>query len=171
MLTRGGSYALKLLMNVAPEQISHHLQGDKFVDNYLLYQLALASDLLSRQFHSYLKGNGIKASTWRVLACLIDQPGLMLTELSRQVLFEQSRLTKTIDQMVVEGLVRKQITPDDRRKTALFVTVKGAELVRPLIVKAKEHEEESLKVLNARERKSFKNTLRKLSQRHGRSLL
>ena len=151
-------------MKIEPFLTDDAQQTQGFVDDYLLFQLARASHVLSGEFHSYLKDQGVKIYTWRVLACLVDKPGLMLTQLSRRVFYEQSRLTKIIDQMVAEGLVTKVGDKLDRRKTALFVTDKGAEIVRPLVVKAQEHEESSLVILTARERKSFKKILRKLGR-------
>ncbi len=151
-------------MKIEPFSTGDARQAQGFVDDYLLFQLARASHVLSGEFHNSLKDQGVKIYTWRVLACLVDNPGLMLTELSRRVLYEQSRLTKIIDQMVLEGLVTKAADKSDRRKTTLFVTDKGVGIVRPLIAKAKEHEEDSLAILNARERKSFKRILMKLGR-------
>lgn len=151
-------------MKIEPFSKDEAKQAQGFVDDYLLFQLAHASHVLSGEFHSYLKEQGVKTYIWRVLACLVDNPGLMLTELSRRVLYEQSRLTKIIDQMVLEGLVTKAADKSDRRKTALFVTEKGVELVQPLLIKAQEHEESSLAILNGRERKAFKKILQKLGR-------
>jgi len=154
-------------MKITPFPDQTTPESNRFVDDYLLYELAVASQLLSDEFHRYVKSQGVKIHCWRVLACLIDQPGLMLTDLSHLVLFEQSRLTKIIDQMAADELVSKQSDPKDRRKTALSVTQKGADIVGPLIIKAKEHEARALSVLTARERVSFKKTLRKLGKIHG----
>ncbi len=154
---------MELLVPTLPETTqSNDTAASRFVDDYLLYQLASASHRLSSEFHAYVKSRGVKIYVWRVLACLVDQPGLMLTRLSALVLIEQSRLTKITDQMVGEGLVSKRADPTDRRKTMLYVTEKGAQTARPLIAQAKEHEEKSLRVLTAQERKSLKRVLKKL---------
>ncbi len=136
----------------------------KFVDDYLLYQLASASQSLSNEFHRQVKASGVKIHVWRVLACVIDQPGLMLTSLAKLVLYEQSRLTKVIDQMVDEGLVDKRPVAGDRRKLAIFVTAKGRKIVAPLLVTAKEHEKKALDSLTDIERTILKRVLNKLSK-------
>lgn len=134
----------------------------RFIDDYLLYQLAVASHHLSAEFHLYVKKQGVKIYVWRVLASLIDHPGLMLTKLSRLVLIEQSRLTKIIDQMHKDGLILKQTDPKDRRRALLSVSDKGAKLAQGLIIEAKRHEQAALQGLTKRERESFKAILRKL---------
>ena len=133
-----------------------------FVDDYLLYQLASASQQLSDEFHHRVKASGIKIYVWRVLACVVDQPGLMLTSLSKLVLYEQSRLTKIIDQMVGDGLVKKQPVAGDRRKMAIFVTAKGQDLVAPLILSARAHEIKVLENLTDSEKTMLKRVLNKL---------
>ncbi|MCF6233502.1 MAG: MarR family winged helix-turn-helix transcriptional regulator [Rhodobacteraceae bacterium] len=133
-----------------------------FVDDYLLYQLASASQVLSDEFHRKVKASGTKIHVWRVLACVVDQPGLMLTSLSKLVLYEQSRLTKIIDQMVDDGLVNKQPVAGDRRKMAIFVTAKGQDLVAPLMVSAKAHESKVLENLTDSEMTMLKRVLNKL---------
>ena len=133
-----------------------------FVDDYLLYQLASASQYLSGEFHNQVKASGIKVHVWRVLACVVDQPGLMLTSLSKLVLYEQSRLTKIIDQMVDDGLINKQPVAGDRRKMAIYVTDKGREIVRPLIASAKLHERKVLENLTESEQIMLKQVLNKL---------
>lgn len=138
----------------------------KFVDDYLLYQLASASHFLSDEFHRQIKANGVKIHVWRVLACVVDQPGLMLTSLSKLVLYEQSRLTKIIDQMGDDGLVDKKPVAGDRRKMAIFITDKGRAIVTPLLEIAKQYELDALKSVSRSERAILIDILNKL-RKHG----
>lgn len=133
-----------------------------FVDGYLLYLLAAASHALSSEFHVEVKAQGVKIQTWRVLACLIDRPGLMLTELAQFVLLEQSHLTKIIDQLQSGGLVDKQHDTADRRKIKIYITDSGRELVEPLIPSAKIHEQRATAILSRTEEKNLKTILHKL---------
>ncbi len=133
-----------------------------FVDGYLLYLLAATSHALSSQFHRQVKTSGVKVQTWRVLACLIDRPGLMLTELAQFVLLEQSHLTKIIDQLQAGGLVEKRHDASDRRRIQIYITPPGRSLVEPLIAAAKAHEQQATSALSAEEEKSLKAILHKL---------
>ena len=133
-----------------------------FVDGYLLYLLAAASHALSSRFHQQVKAHGVKVQNWRVLACLIDRPGLMLTELAQFVLLEQSHLTKIIDQLQLSGLVEKRHDTADRRRIQIYITDCGRNLVEPLITAAKSHEQQATAVLTGDEEKSLKSILHKL---------
>ena len=150
-------------MKSSPSATDQNERPAVFVDNYLLYQLAATSHLYSTEFHSFVKSQGVKIHVWRVLGCLIDQPGLMLTELAKLVLYEQSRLTKIIDQMVDDGLVTKKTVASDRRKTSISITPKGRHIVTPLLSKAKEHEHNVLCILSDAEKDNLKKLLRKLT--------
>ncbi len=133
-----------------------------FVDNYLLYLLAAASHSLSAKFHTLVKQQGISVNEWRVLACLADRPGLMLTELADFVLFEQSHLSKVIDRMVAQGLVERARADDDRRKVLIQISQTGRDVVRPLIGAAESHETASAQCLSKTELIALKRTLNKL---------
>ncbi len=136
--------------------------ADPFVENYLLYLLALSSHTLSREFHALVKDHGLKVNEWRVLACLHDRSGLMLTELASMVLFEQSHLTKVIDRMAASGLVERVKTKGDRRKVLVQITGKGRKLTEPLISAARHHESEAVRELDRTELDLLKKILRKL---------
>ena len=68
-----------------------------FVENYLLYLLAAASEKASADFHEEVRAAGVRVPEWRVLACLADEDGAMITHLAALALAEQSRLTRIID--------------------------------------------------------------------------
>ena len=84
---------------------------------------------------------------------------MRLTELARHVLFKQPRVTKQVAQLEKDGLVEKNIKPEDRRNVYLSLTTKGRKLVAPLIEKSARHEKKVLSVLSAEERKQFRKTL------------
>jgi DNA-binding MarR family transcriptional regulator len=136
-----------------------------FVGDYLLYLLAAASDGVSREFHAEVRRAGLRVPHWRVLACLSDVDGLMVTDLARLVLYQQSRLTKTVDGMERAGLVERRSDPSDRRRTRVFVTKKGLRVVAPLIEAAKTHEASVLSGLPADDARRLKPLLRRLVQR------
>lgn len=122
-----------------------------FVDGYLLYLLASASHLASGQFHEEVREAGVRVPEWRVLACLHDEDGQMVTQLARFALMEQSHLTKTIDQMVERGLVTRRSDETDRRRVRIFMTDKGTQLADRLVARAKAHEAQLVHQLGTRD--------------------
>ena len=102
----------------------------RFVDDYLSYLLARASHLVAREFHAELKPHGLSVAEWRVLATLSDSDGLSLSALADAVLFKQPSLTKAIDRMERDGLVKRLPGTGDRRRIRIVITPRGAAAVR-----------------------------------------
>lgn len=144
--------------------------SDRFIDNYLLFQLALASHTFSEEFYAQLRKSGVSPSKWRILINLIDCPGMYLTRLAKYALYEQSRTTKLVDQLVGENLVEKRVDPQDRRRVSVHITTKGRKLIMPLIRKAKEHEGDVLSNLSKSDQKQLKSILMKLATRHANDM-
>ncbi len=139
---------------------------EKFIDNYLLFQLALASHTFSEEFYQQLRAKGVSPAKWRILINLFDCPGMYLTSLAKYVLYEQSRVTKLVDQLVSEKLVEKKTSHQDRRRVSIHITEAGTKLVAPLIEQAKAHEASVLAKLSPSDQNNLKSILKTLASRH-----
>lgn len=133
-----------------------------FVSDYLLYLLAAASEAASDQFHAHVRAQGLRVPEWRVLACLTDEDGAMVTHLARLALIEQSRLTKIIDQMDAKGLVTRKGDAEDRRRVRVWITEAGRRLADTLVADARAHEAALLKALEGGDAARIKPALRAL---------
>lgn len=138
------------------------LADQPFVTSYLLYLLAAVSDRASAQFHAHARKAGLRVPEWRVLACLADEDGAMVTRLARLSLMEQSRLTRIIDQMAERGLVSRRSDPRDGRRVRVFLTETGRELALRLIGDARLHEAEILTGLGGPDAERIKPILQAL---------
>ena len=134
----------------------------EFVADYLLYLLAAASEGASAQFHAEVRKAGLRVPEWRVLACLYDRDGAMITHLARVALVEQSRLTRIIIQMEERGLVLRQSDPKDGRRVRVFLTPAGRKLVSGLVPRARAHEAALLAQLSGHDSTNLKPMLRAL---------
>ncbi len=56
--------------------------------------------------------------------------GLSMTELANRILASKSGLTRVIDRMEAEGLVRRERPPEDRRVVKVVLTRKGQETLQ-----------------------------------------
>ncbi len=112
----------------------------RFVDGYLLYLMAAASERASAEFHAEVRAQGLRVPEWRVLACLVDSAPMMVTELAELSLLEQSRMTKIIDQMDKRGLVARCADETDRRRVRVSLTRAGKDIAEALVAQAKAHE-------------------------------
>lgn len=131
-----------------------------FVAGYVLYLLAASSERASAQFHAQVRTHGLRVPEWRVLACLVDRDGLMITHLAELALMEQSRMTRIIDQMHNRGLVERAPDADDKRRVRVQLTQAGRTLAETLVTEARAHEAELLSRLKGTDAGEVKQVLR-----------
>jgi DNA-binding MarR family transcriptional regulator len=146
--------------------VEDHLLGsagpksDRFVDDYLLYLLARGSHAVSAEFHSKLRKEGVSVPVWRVLATLAGSHGETVTGLAEACLLQQPTMTKLLDRMVRDGIVKR--TPDarDRRVVRIQMLPRGEHMVKDLLVAAKAHEAEILSRFPGIDQQQLKQLLR-----------
>nr|MEC9418885.1 MarR family transcriptional regulator [Pseudomonadota bacterium] len=138
------------------------LTPEKFVSSYLLYLLAASSEAASHQFHLRVRELGLRVPEWRVLACLYDQDGLMITQLAKYSLLEQSRMTRIVDQMEKRGLVVRKSDKGYCRRVRVHLTDAGQKLSSEVVEEAREHERTLLSALNQSDADRIKPSLERL---------
>ncbi len=138
-----------------------------FVQHYLLYLLAAASEHVSAEFHTRVRDHGLRVPEWRILACLVDQDGQMVTQLAALALMEQSRLTKIVDQMAEKGLVTRRSDERDRRRVRVFLTASGRRQARQLVAEAREHEAGIIEQITSERAGVLKDVLSTIIELHG----
>ena len=77
-----------------------------------------------------LAEHGISLSSYEVLLFLADAPdgGLRMSDLAEGVLLSRSGMTRLVDRMVRDGLVRRERCEDDARGLNALITPTGREL-------------------------------------------
>jgi DNA-binding MarR family transcriptional regulator len=143
-------------------------QATRFVDDYLLYLMARASHLISSEFHEQLRRRGVSVPVWRVLACLVGSEGETVTGLAEGCLLQQPTMTKLLDRMVRDGLVKRTQDSRDRRVVRVALTPRGEALALELTQAAKQHEVEVLGRHPEAEALAIKDLLRAILGRHAR---
>ena len=89
--------------------------GARFVDDYLAYLLAQASQRISAEFHQQVKAAGLSVTEWRVLASLEGSQGETIGDLAVLAITKQPTLSKVVQRMEAEGLVARTGVRADRR--------------------------------------------------------
>ena len=135
--------------------VTEKVEDKKFLDDFLAYLLARASHLVSEDYSVVLKNAGIDRQHWRILASLRDCDKITIGELAKIVLMKQPTLTKILDRMEEEKLVKRQHSKEDRRSIKIAA----------LLIKAKEHEKIVLKDYSDEEEIILKRVLRTLIER------
>ena len=140
----------------------------RFVDDYLLSLLARASHAVSVEFHATLRRAGVSVPVWRVLASLSGSDGETVTGLAEACLLQQPTMTKLLDRMVRDGLVKRTQDNRDRRVVRVEMTPRGEALALELTQAAKQHEAEVLARYPEAEAMAIKDLLRAILARYGR---
>ena len=140
----------------------------RFIDDYLLYLLARASHVVSTEFHEQLRRRGISVPVWRVLASLIGSTGETVTGLAEVCLLQQPTMTKLLDRMVRDGLVKRSQDTRDRRVVRVALTPRGETVANELAEAAKLHEAEVLARHPEAEALAIKSLLRAIMARNGK---
>jgi DNA-binding MarR family transcriptional regulator len=136
----------------------------RFVDDYLLSLLARASFVVSSEFHERLRARGVSVPVWRVLAMLSGGPETVTT-LAEACLLQQPTMTKVLDRMERDGLVKRQQDSRDRRLVRVHLAPKGEGMVGDLLAAARAHEAEV--VARHPDAAAIKDLLRALIARQG----
>jgi DNA-binding MarR family transcriptional regulator len=92
----------------------------------LFFESALALiDILDSDFQ---RDSGFSTRWYDVLVHLEETPeGLRMNELAEKILFSKSGLTRVIDRMAQDGLIRRHRPENDRRSVFVLLTDKGRE--------------------------------------------
>jgi DNA-binding MarR family transcriptional regulator len=139
--------------------MTESVPASEFVDEYLAFLLARASHLVSGGHHARLKKLGVPVATWRVIAVLRDGP-CTVGQLAASVLLNQPTMSKTLDRLESDGLVKRVRGDDNRRSVRIELCAKGRKLADRLIPLANTHQSEAFAHLDERERRELVRLLR-----------
>ncbi|HEY9163301.1 MAG TPA: MarR family transcriptional regulator [Magnetovibrio sp.] len=128
----------KLIPDTIPPQPSAEFSAivrDKR-DNSIGYLITQAQRLLHKGLGLKLQQHGVSVAQWSVLVVLWEVDGMTQKELSDRVTVETATLSRTIDRMERDGLVKRMRSATDRRQVHVFLTKHGAGLWRELVPEA-----------------------------------
>ena len=114
------------------------------------YQLRLAQRAIFADFADAVGENGISPGLFGILVVIGENPGLTQQALANAAHLDRSTVVTVIDKLEDRGLVERRAA--DRRSNGLFLSDKGAALLRGLKRKVAQHERRVVRNLSARER-------------------
>lgn len=117
-------------------------QGDESNwDQYLGFLMHDVSRLRRAVFDDFVKPMGVTRSQWWVLAHLARHDGMIQSDLADILDLGKAALGGLIDRLELSGLIERRPDDVDRRVKRVFVTSKGAQLVKQMLVKSNEMSE------------------------------
>jgi DNA-binding MarR family transcriptional regulator len=140
-----------------------HKQGVLRLDDFLPYQLSVASNAVSSAVaRTYETLFGLRVPEWRLVAVLAEQEGLTQQALVARTEMDKMTVSRAAQALVARGLVRRVPHGKDRRSHTLALSAEGSALYAQIAPKALELEARLLKELGAGEVAQLKATLAKL---------
>lgn len=139
-------------------------RGIHVADTADLERVVRLAAYLERDLAEICVIHGLKTGQFQVLAELRGRDPMPMTasDLARAIVLTSGGMTPVLDQLEERGLINRQIDPEDRRARRITITEKG----RSVVVRAMEQRLARHRALNAvleaGERETLSNILRKL---------
>ncbi len=101
--------------------------GEIGLNQFAPYLLNRISARWNADMAEVLKAHDLTTARMRALAVLSVAPGLTINELSVYAVTEQSTLSRNLDAMEEQGLIRRRMRAEDGRVREIHLTEKGRE--------------------------------------------
>jgi MarR family transcriptional regulator, organic hydroperoxide resistance regulator len=131
------------------------------------FLMARATSRMGNAFSKALKPFGLNLSEWRVCASLLYVPRQTLSELSVHASSDISALSRIIDRLASQELVRRERSTTDGRSIRVVLTDKGEELALTIVPIAKHHESVALSGFTTADVRALRSMLLKLYENAG----
>jgi DNA-binding MarR family transcriptional regulator len=125
----------------------------------------LMNRIMGRYNHSLraeMAALGLTTPKMRALAVLSVMDGLAIRDLAVYAVVEQSTMSRALDALAAEGLVRRETDPVDGRTTRVYATESGRAAFDTLWPRMSDTYERMFRGIDPAERRAFTATLQKM---------
>ena len=136
--------------------------GSIELERFIPYLLFRVSRRLNAHLRGEMRAAGVTIHRWRVLAVLAARDGRGLSELAAVTVMEQSVISRVVDQMRRDGLVRREAGEADRRVGRIFLAARGRALFERIFPVARMHQRRATRELTAGEERTLARLLGKV---------
>jgi DNA-binding MarR family transcriptional regulator len=130
--------------------------------NYAPYLMNRIMGRYNASLRAEMAKLGLTTAKMRALAVLSVEEGLLIGELAVFSVVEQSTLSRALDQLASEGLVRREADPADNRATRVRLTDAGRATFERLWPLMAESHQRMFRSIPDAERRAFVATLQKM---------
>ncbi|NHB76630.1 MarR family winged helix-turn-helix transcriptional regulator [Rhodobacter calidifons] len=136
--------------------------GEIGLTNYAPYLMNRIMGRYNASLRDEMAGLGLTTPKMRALAVLSVIEGPLIRELAVYSVVEQSTLSRALDQLAADGLIRRETDQADSRATRVHITDAGRALFETLWPRMAEAQERMFRGIGAEERRAFVGTLQKM---------
>lgn len=119
------------------------------------------------RFAQRMEAIGLTAPDAGILRKVATDPGISQQALAEHLGVVPSRMVALLDGLEQRGLVERASSPDDRRSYALRLTPRGQETLGQIMRIGGEHEQDLCAALDAKERATLAELLRRVAEQQG----
>ena len=131
-------------------------------DDFVPYLMRRVSERLSKSLAEALKPFDQTPNAWRVLVALINRERASISELAELTIIDQSTLSRTIDRMEEQRLVKRMPGDDDGRIVAVALTEAGQRAFEEMLPIASAQYEWAIRGIPARNVDALRSTLQQM---------
>ncbi len=96
------------------------------LETFWPYQIAVLADQIARHLGRILRAHGdLNLSQWRVMAAIGEQAGRSAADVVAVTPMDKGIVSRAVTSLIEAEMVRREMAPDDRRKSHLYLTEKG----------------------------------------------
>ena len=136
------------------------------LEQFLPYRLSLLSNTVSNTIaREYRDLFGLSIPEWRVMAVLGRFGPLTASEACERTAMDKVTVSRAVARLIEQRLVKRETDPNDRRRSILKLTPRGARTHRQIVPIARGRESELAAALTDKERRNLDALLVKLQRR------
>lgn len=132
------------------------------LERFIPYLLFRVSRRLNAHLREEMRAAGVTIHRWRILAVLAAKDGRSLSELAALTVMEQSVISRVVEQMRRDGLVRREAGETDRRVGKIYLAARGRRLFGRIFPVALMHQRRATRALSGGEERALVRLLRKV---------
>jgi DNA-binding MarR family transcriptional regulator len=136
--------------------------GEIGLTNFAPYLMNRIMGRYNASLRDEMSGLGLTTPKMRALAVLSVIEGPLIRELAVFSVVEQSTLSRALDQLATEGLIRREADAADSRATRIFITDAGRTAFETLWPHMSEAHSRMFRGIPPEERRAFVGTLQKM---------
>jgi len=136
--------------------------SDIGLEGYAPYLMNRIMGRYNANLRAEMAALGLSTAKMRALAILSVREGLQIGDLGVYAVVEQSTLSRALDALCADGLVRREADPDDQRASRIFLTDQGQAAFDRLWPHMIAGHDAMFAGIPAAERRAFVGTLRKM---------
>ena len=153
------------------ESLSEQMRAQaKYYRQSVFVSLLYTADILNKYLENHMSKLGFNPIRYNILGNLVTHGGRMKpTDISKRVMRSKTTLTRVIDGLEKDGLVRREPIGEDRRIREVTITAKGIKLIEDTMPVRREVTDKAMSCLT-REQTNQLDALIRIFRKHLLSL-